>query len=99
MVSGNTVFVLGAGFTRAFLSEAPLMIGEYGVEALLEKCRGLPHATKLIRSEREATNRGGRINIERLMTRLVGRMPYDASERQSDEFEFLLSEVPRFALC
>jgi hypothetical protein len=92
-ITERTVFVLGAGFTRAFLDNAPLIVGDYGVSDLLAKCRGLPHATRLITSEQEATNRGGQINMERLMTRLVGRMPYDASELQADEFQFLLSEV------
>jgi hypothetical protein len=92
-ITEHTVFVLGAGFTRAFLDKAPLIVGDYGVSDLLVKCRGLLRATRLIESEQEATNRGGQINMERLMTRLVGRMPYDASKLQSDELEFLLSEV------
>ena len=48
----GTVFVLGAGFTRAFLPNAPLLVDDYGGDALKEQFSHFPMAhrfEKLIR--------------------------------------------------
>lgn len=45
----NTVFVLGAGFTKAFLPKAPLMEDDYDADgALSEKFAKSPHAARLL---------------------------------------------------
>jgi hypothetical protein len=61
---GNPVYVLGAGFTRAFVPSAPLMVDAYPEIAALAKKyteTGFPHAHAVIRS---AIERDGRIDIE-----------------------------------
>src|SRR5712692_9146095 len=82
MIHGpGTVFVLGAGFTKAFLREAPLLIDDYGAEALKAKFGAFRDAVALLELELELTLKekypAGWINLERLMTRLAGGMPYD----------------------
>ena len=88
----KTVFVLGAGFTRAFLPDAPLMVDDYDGAELARKFRGFPNASRILDWERsrEVT---GYINIERLLTRLDGGMPYDYGQRAIEEFQILQSEV------
>jgi hypothetical protein len=50
-----------------------------------------PHAHRILDLEIKAC--GGRLNIERLWTRLEGRMPYDTGHRADDELRYLLSKV------
>ena len=90
--SADTVFVLGAGFTRAFAPESPLMVDDFGNDDMAEKIRGLPHASRALEQERRR-NHNGLVNIERLMTRLDSLMPYDFGRGAVDEFRLLLSEV------
>lgn len=85
-------FVIGAGFTKAFLPNAPLMIDDYGGEALAEKFLKFPYASRVLEWER-SRNEKGRINIERLMTRLEGRMPYDSDQGGDEELGMLLTEL------
>lgn len=92
--SPRTVFVLGAGFTRGFLPRAPLLTDDYQGDDLETKFEGFEHASRIPRLERKR-NSGGRINIERLMTRLDGRMPYDSEQRSDKELDLLLSELLR----
>jgi len=74
----NTVFVLGAGFTRAFVQSAPLMVADYGGIEVLESFKGqeFERARRIL--ELELEEHKGQVDIERLMTRLDGGMPYDA---------------------
>ena len=65
----GSVLVTGAGFTRAFLPESPLMEDDFGAADLAERVKGLPRASQLLDWER-SRHRDGFINIERLMTRL-----------------------------
>lgn len=88
------VFVLGAGFTKAFLPNAPLMVDDYDGEALAEKFISFPHASRILNWER-SQEPDGNINIERLMTRLDGRMPYDFDQGADDELGMLLTEVKK----
>lgn len=88
------VFVLGAGFTRAFLPQAPLLTDDYDGDALTEKFKNFHHASRILGLER-SKNLNGYINVERLMTRLDGLMPYDFEEAANDELTLLLSEVKR----
>ena len=96
--SESTVFVLGAGFTKAFLPMAPLMEDDYDGEALAERFRPFRYASRIL--ERELNrDPDSRINIERLMTRLDGRMPYDSYRAAEEELLLLLSEVKRAFIC
>lgn len=86
------VFVIGAGFTKAFLPNAPLMLDDYGGEELAKKFFNFPYASRVLEWERSRNERG-RINIERLMTRLEGRMPYDSDQGGDEELGMLLVEL------
>ena len=88
------VFITGAGFTRAFVPDAPLLVDDFGNFALVEKVSGLPRASELLESERNQHPEGF-IDIERLMTRLDELMPYEHSDNVVDEFRFLLSQLKR----
>ena len=93
----NRVFVTGAGFTRALVQNAPLLIDDFGNDALADRVRGLPHASRLLEWERNR-HRKGHIDIERLMTRLESLMPYDHAEfadNAVNEYALLLSELKR----
>jgi len=78
----KTVFVLGAGFTKAFLPDAPLLVDNYNLDPLLEKYKHFDIAFRLLKQERDRYKQ--RINIERLLTRLDG-MPFD---RDDASFQF-----------
>ena len=88
------MFVTGAGFTRAFVPDAPLLVDDFGNDALVAKVSGLPRAGVLLESERNQHPKGF-IDVERLMTRLVELMPYDHNGHAIDEFAFLLAELKR----
>jgi hypothetical protein len=90
----RTVFVLGAGFTRAFLPSSPLMTDDYGVGRILHGLGDLPTAKRVLGQELER-NSGGQINIERLLTRLDGGMPYDANQGVLEEIRFLAAGLKR----
>lgn len=95
--SRNRVFVTGAGFTRALVPNAPLLIDDFGNDALADRVRGLPHASRLLEWERNR-HVNGHIDIERLMTRLESLMPYDHAEfadNAVNEYALLLSELKR----
>ena len=84
------MLVTGAGFTRAFLPDSPLLVDDFGAEQLADKVRGLPNASRVLEWERDQHDQGF-INIERLMTRLDSLMPYDDDHGATDEYQFLLS--------
>ena len=88
------VFVTGAGFTRAFVPDAPLLVDDFDNDNLVESVRGLPLASELLEAERNR-HRDGFINIERLMTRVHELMPYDYTDSAADEYTFLLTELKR----
>ena len=95
--SRKHVLVTGAGFTRALVSRAPLLVDDFYNDALEEKVRGLPNASRLLDRER-SNHREGHIDIERLMTRLDALMPYDYADyagNAANEYVFLLSELRR----
>lgn len=89
----RSVIVLGAGATKAFLPAAPLAEDDYNTQHLSEQFRGFPYAYKLLESERQRCS-NGKINVEQLMTRLQGRMPYDSSDAIAQQ-SLLLSELMR----
>ena len=96
-VSRNHVVVTGAGFTRALVPGAPLLVDDFNNDVLEGRVRGLPNASRLLDWERNLHPRGY-IDIERLMTRLDALMPYDYAENAgnaANEYGFLLSELKR----
>jgi hypothetical protein len=74
----KTVFVLGAGFTKAFLPVAPLLVDNYDLAPLLEKFKHFDIALRLLQKEHERMG-NGKVNIERLLTRLDG-LPFDRAD-------------------
>ena len=74
----KTVFVLGAGFTKAFLPDAPLLIDHYELDSLSPKYAHCDLAKAVIDGDLNRS-RDGKIDIERLLTRLDG-LPYDRSD-------------------
>jgi hypothetical protein len=74
----KSVFLLGAGLTKAFLPNAPLLVDNYDLRSLSPKHKHLHHAKRIIDLELRES-RTGKINIERLLTRLDG-LPYDQSD-------------------
>ena len=95
--SRNHVVVTGAGFSRALVPGAPLLVDDFSNDALEDKVRGLPNASRLLDWERSLHPKGY-IDIERLMTRLDALMPYDYAEtagNAANEYAFLLSELKR----
>lgn len=92
--SPRHVYVTGAGFTRAFVPDAPLLVDDFDNNLLVRKVSGLPKASELLEAERNRHHEGF-IDIERLMTRLDDLMPYDYADATADEFAFLLTELKR----
>ena len=88
------VYVTGAGFTRAFVRNAPLLVGDFENDRLVNAVRGLRAASRLLEAERNR-HPDGFIDIERLMTRLHELMPYDDHRGSTHEFAFLLAELKR----
>lgn len=86
------MLVTGAGFTRAFVADAPLMVDDFGAESLAAKVKRMPHASQVLDWER-VQNPQGFINLERLMTRLDSLMPYDEDRGATDEYRFLLAAL------
>jgi len=97
----GTVFVLGAGFTKAFLKQAPLLVDHYYGSELRKKFASFPDALAVLDAELNDSQHPQQIDIERLMTRLAGGMPYDfvAEPGQpiasNHELDYLLVEVKK----
>lgn len=97
----SRVFVTGAGFTRALVPKAPLLVDDFGNDALAERVFGLPNASRLLEWERNRHPKG-HIDIERLMTRVESLMPYDYAGfagNAANEYALLLSELRRSFLA
>lgn len=86
------VYVTGAGFTRAFVPKAPLLVGDFENDRLVDAVRSLPAASRVLEAERYRHS-DGFIDVERLMTRLHELMPYDQRHGSADQFAFLLAEL------
>ncbi len=90
----GTVFVLGAGFTKAFLPKAPLLTDDYGGDELKSKFASFAEALSLLEMELASSDHPpGLINLERLMTRLAGGMPYDFRTGAEKPLAMLLSAI------
>jgi hypothetical protein len=86
------VFVLGAGFTKAFFLKAPLLVDEYDLRDISEKYKKFDQAYRIL--DIEMTKRDdGRIDIERLITRLQDCMPYDFDIGSQQQLSMLLADV------
>ena len=92
-IGDRAVYVLGAGFTKAFLPDAPLRVDDFDGNGLEQKFATFRVALELIQLERRR-NECGKIDIERLMSRLDGGMPFD-SEIDDSQVRLLLAEVKR----
>ena len=95
--SRKRVFVTGAGFTRAVVPSAPLLVDDFNNDSLEDTVRGLPNASRLLNRER-SKHPEGHIDIERLMTRLDALMPYDYADEAgnaANEYGFFLTELKR----
>jgi hypothetical protein len=89
---GKTVFVFGAGFTKAYLPNAPVMTDNYDdgwVEKNFDKDS---YARILVEVEKER-NPEGKINIERLMSRLDAGMPIDSWHGAKAALDYVLDEL------
>jgi hypothetical protein len=89
----KAVYVLGAGFTRAFVPTAPLIEDDYGVAELLERFKSFPTANAVLRNATRGLLGARRVNLEKLMTRLTG-MPYDDADARH-ELSILAMELRR----
>jgi hypothetical protein len=91
-MSDAIVFVLGAGFTRAFVPTAPLLVGDYVTPALQARFSSFSHATAVLDAAIAARS-DGQVDLERLMSRLSG-MPYDTADARR-ELELLERELKK----
>jgi hypothetical protein len=92
----GTVFVLGAGFTKAFLPSSPLLVDDYFGTELSERYKSFPELHNILKLELGHPDHDpGKINLERLMTRLSGGMPYDYSTGVENKRGVLLDDVKR----
>ncbi|MFO8008779.1 MAG: hypothetical protein R6V05_13710 [Candidatus Brocadiia bacterium] len=78
----KTVLVLGAGFTKAFFPDAPLVEDYYDLSEVQDRVLGSSYGQAVLDAELAACGRQSedgrhRVNLERLMTRLHTGMPYD----------------------
>lgn len=84
------VFVLGAGFTKAFVPSAPLLFDDFEIPRLRDRFASFKHAVAIL-DDALATGSRNRVDLERLMTRLTG-MPYDSGDARR-ELTLLESEL------
>src|ERR1017187_2370837 len=94
------VYVLGAGFTKAFAPDAPLLVDSYDTPEVKEFDR-FPITRDILRQERSRCQRRGHkadLNLERLMTRLAGGTPYDWRSAEKGLLDALLSTLKRALL-
>ncbi|MEX2245551.1 MAG: hypothetical protein WEC75_02600 [Dehalococcoidia bacterium] len=86
----STVAVLGAGFTRAFVPSAPLLIDDYGIGDIVEAFTHFPHARRVLES---SILPDGRVNIEQLLTRLDNLLPYDVEQGAGPQLALLRTSL------
>lgn len=69
-----------------------MLVDDFNTEELVRIFRPFERAAQLLASERARTG-GTRLDIERLMTRLSGGMPYDSSRGGEEELAVLLAKL------
>lgn len=84
------VFVLGAGFTRAFDTDSPLLYCDINLPHLINKYKEFKGVKKVL-EQLEIKN--GLINIEKLMSRLYSAMPYDDDFLTEGERQILYADI------
>ena len=84
--------MLGAGFTKAFLPDAPLLKDHYDMVPLTEQFEHFRYSSRLLDLERNRLG-DGRIDIERLLSRLDSKMPYDFERGVTTELSLLHTAV------
>jgi hypothetical protein len=94
--SPKEIYILGAGFTKAFADSAPLLIDHYDTHEV-RNFDAFPYTHAILEQERNR-RKDGKINLERLMTRLAGGMPYDWMSGEQDLLRGLLSTLKRSLL-
>ena len=67
--SRGLVFVLGAGFTRAFVPQSPLLVDDYGVRDLRKRFDSFSHAVEIL-DDALLDSSNDKVDLERLMTRV-----------------------------
>jgi len=91
MPTPKTVFVLGAGFTKAFAPSAPLLREDFYAQ-LRPIFAKFERAQSILERELERDPEC-KINLENLMTRLSSGMPYDWKTGVDHELGELLSSL------
>jgi hypothetical protein len=91
----TTVFVLGAGFTKSFVPDAPLLVDDYYDASFGHKFEAFSAAHNILETERRLCGGGTSLNLERLWTRLSSGMPYDSRTGAGVERPALLAEVKK----
>jgi hypothetical protein len=95
-MADKIVFVLGAGFTKAFIKEAILLTDPYPINHLLSKFskEQSPYAYMILKLEEErARLSDGRFDLERLMTRLDSNMPHDFEKKVIQQLDYLRHDL------
>jgi len=95
-MADNIVFVLGAGFTKAFIKDAFTLTDHYPLDHLLSKFskKQSPYAHMILRLEQERAKRSdGRFDLERLMTRLDSIMPHDFEKKIIQQLDYLRHDL------
>jgi len=91
----QTIFVLGAGFTKAFAPKAPLLVDDYPelieIEKEFSSSPEIQDLFQLVALERKRNE--GKIDFERFLTRLDSGMPYDQTRGRNELFRVVLSRV------
>lgn len=89
------VFVLGAGFTRSFDSDAPLINCKIDLPYFKRKYKNFQGAKKVLDQVYE---KDGFVNMEKLLSRLYTGMPYDHDFLPQGERQILYSDLKDFFL-
>lgn len=87
------VFVLGAGFTKAFDNDAPTLFCDIGLDELKEDYRKAKLHRLVSFIDRLKINDDGSANIEELMSRLYSGMPFDDEILYEEEGKLLLRAI------
>lgn len=88
----KVIFILGAGFTKAFYNDAPLLevsTQDLNIENLLRKYENFPKVRHIIKS----VQNNNKINIEELLTRLSTGTPFDDEAISEGERKCLLEDI------
>jgi len=88
----NTVFVLGAGFTKAVMPLAPLLVDDYGATTLLSEFEAFPTARAILDNEIDVKN-PHKFDLEIAMTRASAGMPYDSATGAAEQLSLLFAKL------